>query len=75
MCPAPLSPKKFQNSPKQRVIPPIKFFSLTTIRILSRICNVRICAKFHKKPNGSEEIPQGRPKNNPKWPPGKEDLI
>ena len=65
MCPAripapPAKKNKIQNSPKQSVIPPpspfVMFFILTSIKVLSRKCNVRICAKFHKKPNGSQEI-------------------
>ena len=73
MCPAPLPPpkknKQTQNSPKQRAIPPIvKFFSLTTIRVLSRICNVIICAKFYKKPNGSQEIKKNTTRQTKKYP-------
>ena len=69
---------KTQNSPKQSEITPIKRFSLATIRVSSRICNVGVCRKFYKKPNGSQEIEKNtlkESKNTLRWPPGKEDLL
>ena len=70
MCPAPLPSQKniTQNSTKQIAIPPIKFFSLTTIRDLSKICNIRICAKFHKNPTSSQEIEKNTRRQTKKYP-------
>ena len=73
ICSDPLPPhpkKKYktQNSPKQSVITPIKRFSLATIRVSSRICNVGICRKFYKKPSGCQEIEKNSPKERKKYP-------
>ena len=59
---------KTQNSPKQSEITPIKRFSLATIRVSSRICNVGVCRKFYKKPNGSQEIEKNTLKESKKYP-------
>ena len=76
MCPPSLPPpqkNKTQNNIKQRAIPPIKIFSLTTIRVLSRIY-VHIFIRNQKVLKKNRKIPQDRPKNTLKWPPG-EDLL
>ena len=72
-----LSPQKIktQNNPKQTVIPPIKFFILKTMRVLSRIYVqnfMRNQTVFKKQ----RKIPQIRPKKYPKMERrGKENLL